>query len=84
MYVLPQERLIANNFLETRLNKHGNWQSKLVPGLWKHDIMPIQFTLVVDDFRVKHVGKEHVQHLMKVLKQHYKIYVIGPENATLE
>ena len=63
MYGLPQAGLIANELLEKRLNKHGYRQSKLVPGLWKHDTRPIQFTLVVDDFGVKYVGEEHAQHL---------------------
>ena len=48
MYGLPQAGLLANELLEKRLNKHGYRQSKLVPGLWKHDTRPIQFTLVVD------------------------------------
>ena len=54
MYGLPQAGLLANNQLEKRLNKHGYWQSKLVPGLGKHDKRPIHFTLVVDDFGVKY------------------------------
>jgi hypothetical protein len=70
---LPQSGLIANELLEKRLNKHGYWQSKLVPGLWRHDTRPIQFTLVVDDFGVKYVGEEHAMHLKKVLKLHYKL-----------
>jgi hypothetical protein len=73
MYGLPQSWLIANELLEKRLNKHGYWQSKLVPGLWQHDTHPIQFTLVVDDFGIKYVGKEHAMHLKKVLKLHYKL-----------
>ena len=44
-----------------------------MPGLWKHDTRPIQFTLVVDDFGIKYVGEEHVHHLQRVLKQHYDI-----------
>ena len=68
MYGLPQAELIPNEPLKTRLNKHGYRQSKLVPKLWKHDTRPIQFTLVVDNFGVKYVGTEHVQHLMKVLE----------------
>ncbi len=64
---------MANELLEKRLNKHGYWQSKLVPGLWKHDTRPIQFTLVVDDFGVKYVGKEHAQRLKNALKEHYKL-----------
>jgi hypothetical protein len=73
MYGLPQSGLIANKHLEKRLNKHGYRQSKLVPGLWGHDTRPIQFTLVVDDFGVKYVGKEHAMHLKKVLELHYKL-----------
>ena len=56
MYGLPQAGLIANQQLKKRLNEHGYHQRKLVPGLWKHDTQPIQFTLVVDDFGVKYVG----------------------------
>ncbi len=73
MYGLPQAELIANKLLESRLNKHGYWQSKLVPGLWRHDTHPIQFTLVIDDFGVKYVGKEHALHLKHVLEEHYQL-----------
>jgi hypothetical protein len=55
--------LLANELLEKRLNKHGYHQSKLVPGLWKHNTRPMQFTLVVDDFGVKYVGVERANHL---------------------
>ena len=44
-----------------------------MPGLWKHDWRPIQFTLVVDDFGVKYVGKEHALHLQQTLEEHYKV-----------
>ena len=73
MYGLPQSGLLANQLLEKRLNKHGYRQSKLVPGLWKHKTRPIQFTLVVDDFLVQYVGKEHALHLKSVLENNYKI-----------
>ncbi|KAL7476326.1 hypothetical protein ACHAW6_002196 [Cyclotella cf. meneghiniana] len=43
-----------------------------VPGLWKHKTQTILFTLIVDDFGVKHVSKEHVKHLKHVLEEHYK------------
>jgi len=55
MYGLPQAGLLANKLLEQRLNKHGYFQSKLVPGLWKHTTRPISFALVVDNFGVKYV-----------------------------
>eukprot|EP00804_Cyclotella_cryptica_P006559 CCRYP_012819-RA/>CCRYP_012819-RA protein AED:0.29 eAED:0.29 QI:0/0/0/1/0.33/0/4/0/407 len=41
------------------------------PGLWKHTTRPISFTLVVDDFGIKYVGKEHAAHLLNALRQHY-------------
>ena len=43
------------------------------PGLWKHIHQPIKFTLVVDDFGVKYVGKEHADHLVNALKNKYQI-----------
>ena len=73
MYGLPQAGLLANELLEKRLNKRGYRQSKFVPGLWKHDWRPIQFTLVVDDSGVKYVGDEHAIHLKNTLEQYYKV-----------
>jgi hypothetical protein len=63
IYSLLQPGLLAYELLKKRLNKHGYRQSKLVPGLWKHDTRHIQFTLVVDDFGIKYIGKEYAQHL---------------------
>ena len=59
IYVLLHAGLLANDLLEKRLKKHGYRQSKLVPGLWKHNWCPIQFMLVVDDFGAKYIRKEH-------------------------
>jgi hypothetical protein len=58
--------------LEKQLNEHGYFQHRHTPGLWAHKSHPIQFTLVVDDFGVKYVGKEHAAHLITVLQQHYE------------
>ncbi len=44
MYGLPQAGQLASELLKKCLNKHGYRQSKLVPGLWKHNTRPIQFT----------------------------------------
>ncbi len=72
MYGLPQAGILAQQLLEKRLNAHGYSQSKAVPGLWMHTTRPISFTLVVDNFGIKYVGKEHVLHLLDILKQHYE------------
>jgi len=73
MYGLPQAGLLAQELLIERLAKHGYTQCKIVPGLWRHKTRPIVFTLVVDDFGVKYVNKEDVDHLMSVLKENYSV-----------
>ncbi len=73
MYGLPQAGIIAQELLEQHLLKAGYTQSKITPGYWKHEWMPISFTLIVDDFGVKYIGKEHVLQLIKVLKECYKV-----------
>ncbi len=72
-YGLPQAGIITRELLEERLLKAGYQQSKITPGYWKHDWRPISFTLVMDDFGVKYIGKEHVHHLTQTPKQHYEI-----------
>jgi len=73
MYGLSQSGLLANEPLEKRLNKRGYHQCKLLPGLWSHKWCPVQFTLVVYDFGVKYVGKEHALHLKQTLEENYKV-----------
>ena len=73
MYGLPQAGIIAQNLLTKRLNKAGYHQSKITPGYWKHNWRPISFSLVVDDFGVKYINKDEVEHLISVLKQDYEI-----------
>ena len=75
MYGLPQAGILAQELLEKRLNFHGYHHCDEVPGLWKHETRPIQFTLVVDDFGVKYVGEEHALHLIEVLDEFYDLDV---------
>jgi hypothetical protein len=72
MYGLPQAGIIAQQLLKEHLQKHGCRQSKTTPGLWKHNTRPISFSLVVNDFRVKYVGKENTQHLLDTVMHYYK------------
>ena len=72
MYGLPQAGILAQELLEQRLNKHGYRQSPITPGLWRLDFRPISFTLCVDDFGIKYVGREHAEHLASILSEHYK------------
>jgi hypothetical protein len=73
MYGLPQAGIIAQELLKEQLKKAGYTQSKFTLGYWKHEWRPISFTLIVDNFGVKYIGKEHVMHLIRVLKEHYEV-----------
>ena len=73
IYGLLQAGILANKLLREQLCPHGYFEVPHTPGLWKHISRPISFTLVVDDFGIKYVGREHVDHLLRVLKQHYKL-----------
>ena len=57
MYRLPQAGNIANNLLTERLEPKGYYQCRHTPGLWRHKWIPILFSLVVNDFGIKYVGK---------------------------
>jgi hypothetical protein len=72
MYGLPQAGILANKLLTKRLALHGYAPTAHTHGLWRHKTRPIAFTLVVDDFGVKYVGKEHADHLYRVLTEHYE------------
>jgi hypothetical protein len=73
MYGLPQAGILANELLQRNLAKDGYRPTQHTHGLWTHDTCPISFSLVVDDFGVKYVGREHAQHLMACIKNNYKI-----------
>jgi hypothetical protein len=75
MYGLPQAGSLGHDLLEQRLNKEGYFQSQLVPALWKHNTKPIQFVLVIDDFGIKYLKKEDLDHLIQTLEKHYDVSV---------
>ena len=69
---LPQAGIIAQQLLETRLATHGYHQSTTTPGLWQHNMHPICFTLVVNNFGVKYVNKANAEHLLNAIQKYYK------------
>jgi hypothetical protein len=73
VYGLPQAGKLANYILKERLAKHGYAPTPTTPGLWQHKIRPITFTLIVDDFGVKYVGKQHAEHLKNALEETYTV-----------
>ncbi len=72
IYGLPQAGIIAQQLLDEWLQKYRYRQRMTTPGLWKHNTWPISFTLVVNNFGVKYVGKENAQHPLDTVQQFYK------------
>ena len=68
MYGLTESDSLSNKLLKERLEEHGYAEADHTPILFKHENRPIWFTLTVDDFGVKYIGKEHARHLIYVLK----------------
>jgi hypothetical protein len=68
----PKE-IIANQLLQTRLATFGYYPARHTPGLWLHKTQPIYFTLIVDDFTVKYVGKHHADHLRNAHLRTYEL-----------
>jgi hypothetical protein len=73
MYGLKQAGLLAIQLLQTRLAPFGYYPARHTPGLWLHHTRLILFTLVVDNFPVKYVGKQHAEHLRNALLQTYEL-----------
>jgi hypothetical protein len=73
MYGLPQAGILANELLQRNLAKNGYRPKTHTHGLWTHDTRPISLSLVVDDFGVRYVRREHAEHLMACIKKKYNI-----------
>ena len=75
MLGLKQVGAIINLHLAAYLTKHGYMQAKHTPSLLKYTHLPISFTLLVDDFRVKYISNIVPYYLIKVLKMQYTISI---------
>ena len=69
MYGLPQAGILAEKQLIRFLGSYGYVPVCHTPGLWCHTWRPISFCLVLDDFGVKYIGKEHA---IQCLHNHYQ------------
>jgi hypothetical protein len=70
---LKQAGLLDNQLLQTGLAPFGYYLARHTPGLWLHKTRPIAFTLVLDDFTAKYVGKHYADHLRNALLRTYEI-----------
>jgi hypothetical protein len=77
MYGSPPVGIITQDLLQDCLLKVGYHQSKILPGLWTHEMRKTYFTLVNDNFAIKFKSMEHAHHLIKALKQDYTIKRLG-------
>ena len=75
MYGITLAGLITHISLVQHLAPYGYYPSNNTPVLWAHDILPINFTLVVNYFVVKYSGKEHALHLKSALEDNYKFTI---------
>jgi hypothetical protein len=73
MYGLKQAGLLANKFLQKSLAPFAYYQARHTPGLWLHNTRLIAFSIFVDDFAVKYVGKENAEHLRNTLIHSYDL-----------
>jgi hypothetical protein len=70
---MKQAGLLSNQLLQTCLAPFGYYPARHTPVLWLRKTRPISFTLVVDDFAVKYVGKQHAEHLWNTLLRTYEL-----------
>jgi hypothetical protein len=73
MHDLPQVGILTNELLQRRLAVDGYHPTEHIHGLWKHETRPAWFSLVVDGFSIKYVGRENAEHLMTSIKKKYEI-----------
>ena len=62
---------MANLQLREKLKPACFYEVAHMPGLWKYKRRSIQFFLIVDDFGVNYVGKEHMDYLITSLRKDY-------------
>ena len=68
-YGLSQSEILSSKQLILRLKKEGYYEARITPGLWRHKWIPIQNCVILDDFGVEYVGKQHAYHLPTILKK---------------
>jgi hypothetical protein len=71
MYGLKQAGLLATQLLQKRVAPFGYYPARRTSGMWLHKTIPIAFSLIIDDFAFKYVGKQHTAHLRDALLRSY-------------
>ena len=75
--------IIANQQLQKHLAKFGYAPTARTPGLWIHSSCNIAFSLVVDNFGVKYVGRDNAHIYSAPSKNCTQSPPTGPANSTV-
>ena len=75
MYGLPQAGILANKLLKEHLKPFRYYEVEHTPGIWRHQTLPLFFTLVVDNFGIQYVDSAHAQRLINALQQQYELSI---------
>ena len=73
VYGLLKAGILVNQQLVQRLEPKVYAPCKHTQGLWRQKWISITFSLVVDDFGVKYVGKQHAEHLVNTIQDNYQV-----------
>ena len=73
MHRLSQAGILTQKLSYQPLNEKEYRQSSLALGYSKTKRRPISFTLFVENYGLKYVGKEHAKHLVTTLNGHFII-----------
>ena len=73
MHGLKEDGKIAYYELKKHLKPFGYAPTKQAPGMWKHSTNSIIFTLIVDDFGIKHTTMKDVTRLIQALRHKHSI-----------
>ncbi len=70
---LPQAGILTNKCLRHKLTPFGYFEHISTSGLWYHETWPICFTLAVNDFGVKYMNQDEIDHLIALIKMTYSL-----------
>jgi hypothetical protein len=73
MYRLKQACLLANKILQKQLDPFVCYPAHHTPGLSLHKKRHISFSLIVDDFALEYMGKQHAYHSKNALLRSYEL-----------
>ena len=75
MYGLAQDMKIENDYPKENLAPHEYHQCRHTAGLWNHKWRLVTFLLVVDNFWVEYIGKQHADHLIESIRKDHPVDV---------